>query len=73
MKIIYTVTDRNTLSSSDPLRKNENTLLLITLNNTPHTPKKKAPLKKQLSTNGVKWSINNIATHNFYKTAQNTF
>jgi len=30
MKIIYTLTDRNTVSSSDPLQKNENTLLLNT-------------------------------------------
>ena len=28
------------------------------------------PTKKQLSINRVKWEIKNIATHNFYKTAQ---
>ena len=44
MKILYTGTDRNTVSSSDPLRKNKNTFLLNTLSNTPHTPKKGAPL-----------------------------
>jgi len=53
VKIIYTVTDRNTVSSSDPLRKNENTLLLITLHNTPYSPKKRSDTKKQLSTKGV--------------------
>jgi hypothetical protein len=46
MKIIYKVTDRNTVPSSDPLWKNKNTRLLNTLNNTPHTPKKKSPTKK---------------------------
>jgi len=40
-------TDRNKVSSSDPLRKNENTLLLSTLNNTSHTPKKRSLTKKE--------------------------
>jgi hypothetical protein len=43
-------------SSSDILRKNENTLL-NTLNDTPHTPKKRSPTKKRLSINRVKWNI----------------
>jgi hypothetical protein len=57
MKIFYAAADRNTVSSSDPLRKNENTVLLRTLDNTPHAPKKRSPTKKQLSTNRVKWNI----------------
>jgi hypothetical protein len=45
-------TDRNTVSSSDPLRKNKSTFLLSTLNNTPHNQrivslrKNNFPLKK---------------------------
>jgi hypothetical protein len=50
--------------------KNENTLLINTLNNTLHTLRKRIPMKKQLSINRVKREINNVATHNFYITAQ---
>jgi len=50
--------------------KNENTLLINTLNNTPHTLKKRSLTKKQLSINRVKRKINKIATCNFYITAQ---
>ena len=49
-----------TQSSSEPLRKNENTLLLNTFNNTLHTLKKRSPKKKEkklLSINRVKWNI----------------
>jgi hypothetical protein len=70
MKIFYKVTDRNTVSFSDPLRENKNTFLLKTLNNTPHTPKKGAPLNKKLSIKRVQGKINNTATYNFYKIAQ---
>jgi hypothetical protein len=45
MKIFSTVTDRNTVSSSDPLLINESTLLHNTLNNIAHTPKKMRPIK----------------------------
>jgi hypothetical protein len=69
---IYKVKDRNTVSSSDPLHKSYKTRLLNTLNNTPYTAKERSPTRKQLSTNGVKWNINNTTTHNIYKTAQNT-
>jgi hypothetical protein len=44
--------------------------LINTLNNTLHTPKKRSPMKKQPSINTVKRETNNIATHNFYITAQ---
>ena len=39
-------TDRNTVSSSDPLRRNENILLLNTFSNALYTPRKGAPRKK---------------------------
>jgi len=38
---------RNTVTYSDPLRKNENTLLLNRLNNTVHKRKKRSPTKKK--------------------------
>jgi hypothetical protein len=60
-------TDRRTVSSSDPLRKNENTFLLNTLNNTAHRPKKRNPTKtKHIYTNGVKWKRTNEEVKQLY-------
>jgi len=53
MKIIGTVEESKTVSSSDPQRKNENSLLLNKLNKNPRTPKEGSPpppKKKQKTT-----------------------
>ena len=49
MNILYTVTDSIIVSSCDPLRKIENTLLLNKLNNTQRTPKKRSPTENNLT------------------------
>jgi len=55
---------RNTVISSDPLRKNENKILLNTLSDTLHRAKERSRTKtKKISIERVKWEINKTATH----------
>ena len=68
MKIICTLKDRKTVSSSYPLRKNQYTLLPNTFNNTPHAPKKWAPQKRAFHKRSE--MEHNITTNNSYQTAQ---